>query len=68
VLRATGDVAASDSRAERYIAEHGNVCWEADVLPAAVIEQALDDEVNSWLDDGRWFVKTDRPLCHDPTN
>ena len=32
----------SDSRAKRYIAEYGTICWEADVLPASVIEAAID--------------------------
>jgi len=47
-------VKPSDSRAERYIAEYGATCWEADVLPAAVIEQALDDGIHSWLDRKKW--------------
>jgi len=47
-------VKPSDSRARRYVQEHGTVCWEADVLPAAMIAQALDDAVTSWLDAKRW--------------
>jgi hypothetical protein len=47
-------VKPSDSRSKSYIAEHGNRCWEADVLPAAVIEQALDGQVSTWLDDKQW--------------
>jgi hypothetical protein len=47
-------VKPSDSRSKTYIAEHGSRCWEADVLPAAVIEQALDAHVSSWLDGRLW--------------
>ena len=35
-------VKPSDSRAKRYIAEYGDRCWEADVLPAAVIRDDLN--------------------------
>jgi hypothetical protein len=44
-------VKPSDSRSKAYIAEHGNRCWEADVLPAAVIQQALNAHIGSWLDE-----------------
>jgi hypothetical protein len=47
-------VKPSDSRAERYIQQYGERCWETDILPAAVIEQALDDHVRSWLDGKLW--------------
>jgi hypothetical protein len=43
-------VKPSDSRAKRFIEQYGERCWETDILPAAVIEQALDDHVRSWLD------------------
>ena len=33
---------------------HGSVCWEADVLPASVIEQALDNHIRSWRDANLW--------------
>ena len=45
------EVKPSDSPAAGYIAQYGNRCWEADVLPAAVIEQALDEHIGSWIDD-----------------
>jgi hypothetical protein len=48
------EVKLSDSRARAYIEEYGNRCWETDVLPAATIESALDDHINSWLDVRRW--------------
>jgi len=47
-------VKPSDSRAKRYIEQYGERCWETDILPAAVIEQALDDHVRSWLDGKLW--------------
>jgi hypothetical protein len=43
-------VKPSNSRAERYIEQYGERCWETDILPAAVIEQALEDHIRSWLD------------------
>jgi hypothetical protein len=48
------EVKPSDSRSKAFVAEHGNRCWEADVLPAAVIEKAIDDEIRSWLDQEKW--------------
>ena len=48
------EVKASDSRSASYIAQYGNRCWEADILPGAVIEAALDQDINSWLDHGMW--------------
>ena len=43
-------VKPSDSRAERYIEQYGERCWETDILPASVIEQALEAHIRSWLD------------------
>jgi hypothetical protein len=42
-------VKPSDSRAERYIKQYGERCWETDILPASVIEQALGAHMRSWL-------------------
>jgi hypothetical protein len=53
-LRQGIEVKESDSRATRYIAQYGNRCWEADILPAATIEQAIDAEIGSWLDHDVW--------------
>jgi hypothetical protein len=53
-LRRGIEVKPSDSRAKGYVAQYGNRCWEADILPAQVIEQALDDHIRSWLDVRRW--------------
>ena len=44
----------SDSRAERYVAEYGDRCWETDILPAATIEQAINAEIFSRLDAELW--------------
>src|SRR5262249_32001171 len=48
------EVKPSDSRAARYIEQHGNRCWEVDILPATVIAQAIDDHIASWLDVVLW--------------
>jgi hypothetical protein len=44
------DVKPSDSRSESYVVQYGERCWEVDVLPASVIEEALEDHIRSWLD------------------
>jgi hypothetical protein len=54
VLRQGIEVKSSDSRAERYIIDHGNRCWETDILPAAVIEAAIDAAIHGWLDVDKW--------------
>jgi hypothetical protein len=48
------EVKPSDSRAAKYREEYGDRCWEADVLPAAVIAQALDHDIRSWIDAEAW--------------
>ena len=48
------EVKPSDSRAKAFVAEYGDRCWEADVLPASVIEQAIDEDIRSWLDAKAW--------------
>jgi hypothetical protein len=48
------EVKSGDTRSESYIARHGTRCWETDVLPAAFIEQALDEHIGSWLDAKKW--------------
>jgi hypothetical protein len=53
-LRGGIEVKPSDSRAKSYIAVYGERCWETDILPAAVIEAAIDDAIHSWLDVGAW--------------
>jgi hypothetical protein len=47
-------VKLSDSRSARYIEGYGPRCWEADILPGEVIEQALDLDVGSWRDRELW--------------
>jgi hypothetical protein len=53
-LRRGIDVKPSDSRAKSFIKQYGEHCWEADVLPAAAIEQAINAEIYSWLDAKLW--------------
>lgn len=48
------EVKVSDSRSEAFIEQYGDRCWETDVLPAAVIEQAIDADIRSWLDHKPW--------------
>jgi hypothetical protein len=55
------EVKETDSRSRNYVStnpwvRHGGElrCWEVDVLPAAEIEQAIDDEIGSWLDVDLW--------------
>jgi hypothetical protein len=40
-------VKESDSRSTSYIAQDGDRCWEADILPGTTIEQAIDTETGS---------------------
>ena len=47
-------VKPNDSRSRSYVAQYGSHCWEADVLPAVVIAQALDEQIRSWIDDKLW--------------
>ena len=53
-LREGIQVKASDRHAESYIVQYGERCWETNVLPAAVIEQALDDHIRSWREAKLW--------------
>ena len=53
-LREGIEVKPSDSRSKTYLAEHGDRCWEVDILPATVIEQELDAHLHSWLNERLW--------------
>jgi hypothetical protein len=53
-LRDGIEVKASDSRSKSYIAQYGERCWETDILPASVIEEAIDADIESWLDRSLW--------------
>jgi hypothetical protein len=53
-LRQGIEVKEGDVRSASYIAEHGERCWETDILPAAAIEAALDADIRSWLDTKLW--------------
>jgi hypothetical protein len=53
-LREGIEVKLSDSRAERYIEQYGERCWETDILPASTIEEALDADIRSWPDADLW--------------
>ena len=48
------EVKRSDSRSTRFLEEYGDRYWEADILDAAVIQERLGQEINSWLDADLW--------------
>jgi hypothetical protein len=48
------EVKESDSRSKAYIAQYGDQCWEVDILPAAIIDDALDADIRSWLNRKLW--------------
>jgi hypothetical protein len=54
LLRQGIEVKPSDSRSTSYVSQHGNRCWEADVLSASAIEAALNNEIGGWLDREKW--------------
>jgi hypothetical protein len=60
-LRQGIEVKPSDSRARAYIGQYGDRCLETDILPADVIETALDTHVRSWLD-ARLWARRDRDV------
>ena len=43
-----------DSRSKKYVEEHGDRCWEADILSPTTIQAALDSHINGWLDADLW--------------
>jgi hypothetical protein len=54
ILRQGIQVKPSDSRAEKFIEQYGDRCWETDILPAAVIEETINSHIRMWLDAKRW--------------
>jgi hypothetical protein len=44
----------TDSRAESYIRQYGNRCWETDALPGSAIEAAIEAEINTHLNMRLW--------------
>jgi hypothetical protein len=40
--------------AEKEVEVYSGLCWEADILPANVIEETLDASIKSWLDADVW--------------
>jgi hypothetical protein len=53
------EVKPSDSRSKNFVAGYGDRCWEADVLPVAAIERAIDEHIRVWLDAKRWNQRHD---------
>jgi hypothetical protein len=54
LVRLSIEVKPSDSRSKSFIEQYGDRCWEADVLPAAEIEAALNSHIEGWLDTKKW--------------
>ena len=48
------EVKPSDSRSKDFVKKYGRRCWEADVLPASVIEDAIRTEIELRLDQRQW--------------
>jgi hypothetical protein len=48
------EVKPSDSRSKAFVDAYGDRCWEADVLPAAVIRDAIEANIRWWLDKKKW--------------
>lgn len=44
----------TDSRADKYIAEHGRESWELDALKPQVIERLIREQINGLRSDTRW--------------
>jgi hypothetical protein len=47
-------VKQGDSRANSFITQYGDRCWETDILPADVITADINNHVFSWLNAERW--------------
>jgi len=43
-----------DSRALAYMEQYGPRCWEVDILPAETIEQAIDADIERWINWDLW--------------
>lgn len=44
----------TDARAQRYIEEHGDQSWELDALEPTVLDQLIQDAIDSFRDDNLW--------------
>ena len=53
------EVKPSDSRTKSYVARYGRRCWEADVLPASVLRDAIAAEIELRLDAVAWARRDD---------
>jgi hypothetical protein len=48
-----------DSRAAKYVKQHGKLCWEVDALPPEVIPNLIERAVKAVIDEAKWgHVKT----------
>lgn len=49
----------SDSRADEYVAEHGDESWELDALPPNIIRDILKEEIQDHIDYDAWELSFD---------
>jgi hypothetical protein len=49
----------TDSRAEGYIARHGESSWELDALDPTVLDGLITEAVQSYRDEGTWTASTE---------
>jgi hypothetical protein len=49
----------TDSRAQRYIREHGRSSWELDALEPSMLDRLIEDEIWAHRDADRWERATD---------
>jgi hypothetical protein len=52
----------TDSRAEGYIARHGESSWELDALDPTVLDALIRDAVDDYRDEDAWRESTDRMM------
>lgn len=50
----------TDSRATGYIDRYGDESWELDALEPATLISLIDDNIESFRDEDRWAVSTDK--------
>lgn len=53
-------VKATDSRTGAYSKKFGDSCWELDALEPSLMEQLINDQVESYLDQDQWDKEKER--------
>jgi len=44
----------ADPRSKNYVKAYGNECWELDALPPDVLQQLVEDNIQKYIDQGKW--------------